>query len=234
MFEQHQADTTFEQPITVAPSVEPVANATEELAKDGTPQSMPVNTVAMSVQPTSATIDTRQHTRLGEARQPNRLYELLLVGAQFTLLAIIVLAFVPELLWQNTMLQIFGSTFVALAIALGVWAALSFRQKIRIMPSPANTGFLVTGGPFAYIRHPMYSALLLASIGLFLAYPTIVRLAAIVVLGLVLMAKMNYEERMLQERYTGYDAYKAHTGRIFPHFSHSKPQNMNSTHSGSQ
>ena len=235
MFEQHQTNTTFEQSITVAPTIQPVNTSTDESVKNDVQQSTPANSMAMPLQPTSATFNTPQKARVGEAHQPNRFYELILVSLQFIALVIIVVAFVPSLLWQNTMLQIIGSTLVAMGIALGTWAAISFRQKIRIMPSPANTGFLVTGGPFAYIRHPMYSALLLASIGLFLAYPTIARLAAMVVLGLVLMAKMNYEERMLQERYTGYDAYRAHTGRIFPRFSrHKKQPNINSPRPGSQ
>jgi protein-S-isoprenylcysteine O-methyltransferase Ste14 len=159
---------------------------------------------------------------VGAAAQPNRALELGLVAVQLVALFVVVFGFVPPILWQNTFLQVVGMLFVGVAIFVAIWAVLTFKQKINILPSPSPSGFLVTGGPFGYIRHPLYFALLAGGTGLMLAYPTIPRLLALLVLAFVLYVKMNYEEARLAERYNGYEKYKAHTGKLLPKFSRQK------------
>ena len=232
MFGQKQdANSTFEQPATIAPTEQSTteAQSATTVQLNSSPVSLPDS--PSTIVPTATAISTSQQAKIGEAQQPNRLYELMLVFLQFTLFVIIIVAFVPTLLWQQTLLQIIGSCMIAAGIALGVWAIVSFRQRVRILPSPDSADFLVTGGPFAYIRHPMYSALLLACAGLFMAYPTIVRFVAIIVLMMVLFAKMRYEERLLAERYNGYDVYKTHTGRLWPKIQRPKHERTTSAHS---
>jgi protein-S-isoprenylcysteine O-methyltransferase Ste14 len=135
---------------------------------------------------------------------------------------VIIVGFIPPLLWQNTFLQVTGMLCIGLGLFVAVWTVLSFKQKIRIVPSPDPQGFLVTGGPYAFIRHPMYFSLIIGSIGLTLAYPTIPRIIALVVLVVVIFSKIGIEERMLAERFNGYDKYKLHTGAIFPKFNTDK------------
>lgn len=215
--QRQSADTTFEQPTTIAPS-EQQSHPMDAAQVSPITQSSQMLNNARTIQPTSSMVNPAQPMRIGEAHQPNRLFELLLVGLQFVSLVVIAVAFFPTLLWQNTALQIIGSTVIAIGLAVGVWAVISFRQKISVLPSPGPTGFLVTGGPYAFVRHPMYLTLLLFGIGLFLAYPTLPRLGAIIVLVGVLFIKMRYEEHMLADRYSGYDTYKSYTGRLLPRF----------------
>jgi protein-S-isoprenylcysteine O-methyltransferase Ste14 len=147
---------------------------------------------------------------------PNKMAEYVLVGVQIVALIVIIIGFIPPLLWQNTLLQVVGMLCIGLAIFIGIWAALSFKQKIHITPSPGENSFLVTGGPYAFIRHPLYFALLIGSFGLLIAYPTIPRLVAVGVLAAVLYIKITYEEKLLQKRFNGYEKYKRNTGAILP------------------
>jgi protein-S-isoprenylcysteine O-methyltransferase Ste14 len=207
-------NTTFERATTIAPteapqpSVEGVLTSTPEAPQQAVPPTM--------TQPLATPITTNQKAQIGTAKQPNTFFEVALVTGQFVALFGVAVAFFPSLLWQNTALQIVGSLLVAAGIALGIWAALSFRQRIRILPSPSNTSLLVTSGPFRYVRHPMYSALLIASSGLFIAYPTLPRLGAVILLVIVLLVKTRYEEQLLAQRFSGYDTYALHTGRLLP------------------
>jgi protein-S-isoprenylcysteine O-methyltransferase Ste14 len=139
-----------------------------------------------------------------------------LVGLQFFSLFIILIGFFPAALFFNTFAMVFGALMLGLGIFLGIWAIVSFRQKITPNPKPLRHSFLVTGGPYKYMRHPMYSALILASIGLTLVYPTITRLIALAVLIFVLLSKMKIEEYLLAKRYSHYARYQRLTGRIFP------------------
>lgn len=147
---------------------------------------------------------------------PSTLIEYLLVGTQIIALLVIITGFIPPLLWQNTLLQVAGMLCIGLALFIGIWAILSFKQKIHITPSPGENSFLVTGGPYAFIRHPLYFSLLIGSFGLMIAYPTIPRALALVVLAVVLHSKVKYEESMLQKRFNGYEKYKQNTGALVP------------------
>lgn len=148
--------------------------------------------------------------------QPSRLVEYIVVAVQLLAIIIIIVGFIPPLLWQNTFLQVAGMLCIGLAFFVGIWAVISFKQKIYIVPTPGPNSFLVTGGPFAYIRHPLYFSLLVGSFGLMLAYPTIPRGLALIILAVILHLKVGYEEKMLAARFNGYEKYRQNTGALFP------------------
>lgn len=229
--QKRDVDAIFGQPTTIAPTEQLNAELHADTGQPVNAPPSPLPEKPATMAPKTVSIYTQEQAKIGETQQPNRLYEILLVMLQFGLLAIIIVAFMPAPLWQQTALQIIGSCMMVMGVALGVWAVVSFRQRVRILPSPSATGLLVTDGPFAHIRHPMYSALLLVSTGLFLAYPTIIRLVAIILLAVVLFVKMRYEERLLAARYSGYGIYQTHTGRLFPKLSHKNRKPSASTHS---
>ncbi len=72
---------------------------------------------------------------------------------------------------------------------------------------------LVTSGPFAYVRHPIYAALFLLMAGYAVAFGHLGRLplaAAIYAAGTVL--RVRIEERLLRDRFG--DAYAAYAARV--------------------
>lgn len=55
---------------------------------------------------------------------------------------------------------------LAAGLALGLWAVTADRPgNFNIRPVPRAGGQLIDRGPYRWIRHPMYSALLLAGLG---------------------------------------------------------------------
>ena len=77
---------------------------------------------------------------------------------------------------------------------------------------------LVTHGVYARIRHPMYSSLLLYSIGQALALPNwLAGPSYLVALGLLVALRLGPEERMMIEEFGGeYEDYRARTRRLVP------------------
>jgi protein-S-isoprenylcysteine O-methyltransferase Ste14 len=77
---------------------------------------------------------------------------------------------------------------------------------------------LVSHGPYAYIRHPFYTAFLAAQLAAFLALPHWVTAAA----GLAAWARLSYtarleEQNFLASRLAGeYAEYRSTTGRFMP------------------
>lgn len=101
--------------------------------------------------------------------------------------------------------------------ALGLWAlaAMPLRQ-MRIVPEVHSRGRLVRSGPYRWIRHPMYSAVLLVAAGALATDPAPFRLAMGIALIAVLAAKLVREEKLLRSAYPDYAAYQAATRRLVP------------------
>jgi len=110
-----------------------------------------------------------------------------------------------------------ASALVAAGIAVGAWALTANRPgNFNIRPEVKPGGQMVTHGPYAYVRHPMYLALMLAMPGFCLAYGTPWRWAAFAALGVVLFVKMGIEEKAMSMRHPGYARYARATKRIVP------------------
>jgi protein-S-isoprenylcysteine O-methyltransferase Ste14 len=102
-------------------------------------------------------------------------------------------------------------------ITLGAWALHSIGfGNFNITPNPVRGAHLVTRGPYTFIRHPMYSALLLTTLPLVLAAFSPFRAAVWLVLLADFIVKLNYEEQLLTKKFKGYAQYKKHTYRLIP------------------
>jgi protein-S-isoprenylcysteine O-methyltransferase Ste14 len=110
-----------------------------------------------------------------------------------------------------------ASALVGAGIAMGAWALTANRLgNFSIRPEVKPGGRLVTGGPYAYVRHPMYLAVMLAMLGFCAGYGTPWRWAALVALGTVLAIKMGLEETQMTARHPDYAGYARSTKRIVP------------------
>lgn len=111
-----------------------------------------------------------------------------------------------------------GLILLVLASGLLIWsvAAMS-KSRLRILPDPAAKAKLVTAGPYKHIRHPMYTSLILGTLGLVLIHPTWERIATWLLLIFVLMVKLNYEEALLGRKFPEYAAYKRRSYMLFPY-----------------
>lgn len=78
-------------------------------------------------------------------------------------------------------------------------------------------GELVTGGPYAYVRHPQYSGLFLVMIGMLIQWPTIITAAMFPVLIFVYYRLSKREEREMMELFGGqYRIYTEKTPMFIP------------------
>jgi protein-S-isoprenylcysteine O-methyltransferase Ste14 len=112
-----------------------------------------------------------------------------------------------------------ASMLVAAGVALGVWAVTANRPgNFNIRPEPKSGGQLVQTGPYRYIRHPMYSALMLAMLGLCTGYATPWRWVALVALAIVIVVKAGLEETAMAARHADYADYARSTRRFVPYF----------------
>ena len=102
-------------------------------------------------------------------------------------------------------------------IILAVWAVLEMnKSKINIAPQPRKNSSLVTSGPYAYIRHPMYTSIIVAVTPLIISYWDVGMFAFLMFLYTNLIFKLLFEESLLKEHFTDYKTYMKNSWRIIP------------------
>jgi len=135
------------------------------------------------------------------------------VAIQVALLAAILVLGVAAPGWPDSarwwlkgsgVLLVFGGAFVI------VKAARALGSGLTPYPAPAETGELADVGPYAVVRHPIYSGGILFAAGIALALSPWA-LAGTAALALVWALKARVEERFLAARYPGYADYCTRT-----------------------
>ena len=109
--------------------------------------------------------------------------------------------------------QIFAALLVGLG-SLGSFLVLwRLGKSFSIMPEARR---LVTGGPYAFARHPLYTVEMVTICGTALQFaaPWSWVLAAAVLA--LLWIRSHYEEQVLEAAYPEYGAYRARTKRFIP------------------
>ena len=104
-----------------------------------------------------------------------------------------------------------------LGLGLGLWALLTMTgRNLSILPDVRGGSTLVTHGPYRFIRHPMYTSLLLVTMALILDMFSFERFMVWVLLLGNLWIKLRYEEQLLARYFEEYQEYQRRTKRLVP------------------
>jgi protein-S-isoprenylcysteine O-methyltransferase Ste14 len=106
---------------------------------------------------------------------------------------------------------------IAAAFALNGWTLWHNRPgNFSVLPEPRSGARLITTGPYAHVRHPLYVGLMLFAAGCAIGWNTPLHWLAAAALVVVLGAKARREERLLRARFPDYAQYAARTPRFVP------------------
>lgn len=142
------------------------------------------------------------------------------LAAQLALIAALLLPPLPPpaalgLAWPLA-LRLVGGSLVLLALVLAAQAFRGLGSSLTPLPEPIPGASLVTNGPYARCRHPIYRAVLVGALGMTLLLGSLLHLALLLGLAAVLGGKARREERVLVLLHPGYAAYRAATPAILP------------------
>ena len=93
-------------------------------------------------------------------------------------------------------------------IGLRVWAIAVFRRGVTPSPLPSQKAQLRPRGPYRWIRHPMYTGVIMLMTGAMLDRRSWLAAALWVALVGFLVVKAQWEEQRLVETYPGYADYR--------------------------
>jgi protein-S-isoprenylcysteine O-methyltransferase Ste14 len=112
-----------------------------------------------------------------------------------------------------------GPVTIALQIAaalLMLWARFTFGLRSFHGTANPTEGGLVTNGPYKYLRHPIYAAILYFFCGALAAHFSLINAALAVLAAGMLFTRMLAEEALLAQAYPNYVEYSKKTKRIIP------------------
>lgn len=133
-----------------------------------------------------------------------------LVIGQFSLVGLIIY------LGDFKMGNILSVALMATGIICGLSAIISMKLSVNIFPEVRPTQELINSGIYKYIRHPMYTAVILVSASFIVMNTTWLLVGLLVLLSALLITKLTYEEKLLLVRFPEYYDYTKKTKKLIP------------------
>jgi protein-S-isoprenylcysteine O-methyltransferase Ste14 len=118
--------------------------------------------------------------------------------------------FLPLAAWR-----VWGSIGVVLNVAgllFAVWARIYLGRNWSGVVAIKEDHELITGGPYSMVRHPIYTGLLLAFVGLAVARGEWRSILGVVIAAGAFWRKLRTEERWMRERFG--DRYQTYSQRV--------------------
>jgi protein-S-isoprenylcysteine O-methyltransferase Ste14 len=108
-----------------------------------------------------------------------------------------------------------GSVLCVIGLAFAIWARVALGRHWGMPMTLRDAPELVTSGPYAYVRHPIYTGLAAMMIGTTLVYPLGVLWCAVMIPYMVFSARR--EERDMDRLFPDvYPAYKQRSKMLVP------------------
>jgi protein-S-isoprenylcysteine O-methyltransferase Ste14 len=112
--------------------------------------------------------------------------------------------------------EIIGAVVFVAGLAVAIWARIYLGRNWGMPMTRKAEPELVTSGPYRFVRHPIYSGILLGLLGTALA-TSLWWLIAVVVIGGYFIHSARVEEGIMTSAFPdAYPSYRMHTKMIIP------------------
>lgn len=98
----------------------------------------------------------------------------------------------------------------------GIWCSLLLNKNFSVLPAPVENAKLVKSGPYKYVRHPIYTIVILLALIWIAEKFSILNLAVFFCLIIIFIVKINYEENFLKIKFPDYENYISESKKLIP------------------
>lgn len=120
-------------------------------------------------------------------------------------------------LWPPDAAAIIGVLLMAMGVVIGLLAARTLSSALTPTPVPRAGEGLRTSGVYAWVRHPIYTAVLLAALGYTVAVGGRWQLLTTALLAVFFVAKSRWEDSLLAaEHGAQWEEYQRSTSALIP------------------
>jgi protein-S-isoprenylcysteine O-methyltransferase Ste14 len=122
--------------------------------------------------------------------------------------------FLPE----RRSIEMLGAALAVAGVAFAIWARRHIGKNWSGTVTIKKEHELIRAGPYAHIRHPIYTGMLLAVVGTAIAIGEYRALVALALLLIGFIAKAKREESFLATKFgPSFDEHRRRTGFFLPH-----------------
>lgn len=109
--------------------------------------------------------------------------------------------------------QLLACALVLIGNAFSVYILLNIGRSFSILPESRR---LVTQGPYQFVRHPLYLAEAVTTVGALITFLSPWTFLLILVQLILQLVRIHYEESVLRETFPEYKDYAQRTARLIP------------------
>ncbi len=117
---------------------------------------------------------------------------------------------------HTTVAMTIGTILCAAGIAFAIWARWHLGKNWSPIPSAQEGHELVTSGPYRFVRHPIYTGVIMALLGSSLA-TSVGWFIIFLFMGSMFVWRIDREEKFMMQLFPGeYPEYKKRTKKLIP------------------
>ena len=112
--------------------------------------------------------------------------------------------------------QLVGVPLTIFGIGFAIWARMTLGSNWGMPMTLREKPDLITGGPYAYVRHPIYTGIVFGMLGTALVFGVWWFIILLIALGYFLISIGQEEKDMTEHFPDAYPAYRMRTKRLIP------------------
>lgn len=144
--------------------------------------------------------------------------DIFFVSIQLLLFIAFVLPIVVYSFQLNNIFKYAAFAIAMIGLLIIALAILQLNKNLTPFPTPKVSGTLVQTGLYKFVRHPIYSGIILTTLGFGFFEGNFFKITIGFSLWILFYFKSKYEETLLANQFANYKEYKKITGRFFPFF----------------
>lgn len=158
-------------------------------------------------------------TRWQEPRGSRLLHRVPMLLAAFLLAAprLVPLALRRRVIPPGPIAATLGVLLIACGLGFSVWARRHLGRNWSSRVVVKEDHALIRTGPYSWLRHPIYTGILLAFLGTAMILGEVRALLAFVLLGISFAIKSRAEEARMRETFPEYEQYRRETSALIPY-----------------